>query len=75
MEPQLGKHHSGQMRQESAQAKAEPAKLALAARLRRETTLTVRPIAQRLLRGSWRSLNSKLYLRRKAEEADKSVKL
>jgi len=42
--------------------KSHPAKLALAARLRRETTLTVREIANRLRMGSWKSLNNKLYL-------------
>ena len=66
MEPQLGEHHSGQLRHESAEAKGEriiaeelrrlkwkerdlreqpkgePAKLAIAVRLRRETTLTIR---------------------------------
>ncbi len=47
--------------------KGDPAKLALAARLRRETTLTVRQIAERLHMGSWKSLNNKLYLRRKTE--------
>ena len=57
-----------------ARAKAEPAKLALATRRRRETTLTVRPIAQRLHRGSGRSLHNPLYLGRKAEEASKSEK-
>jgi hypothetical protein len=31
-------------------------------RLRRETTLTIRQIAQRLHTGSWKSLNNKLYL-------------
>ena len=47
--------------------KAPPAKLALAARLRRETTLTVREIAGRLQMGSWKSLNNKLYLAGKLE--------
>jgi REP-associated tyrosine transposase len=89
MEGKLGEHHSGEMRREIAQAKAElliegelkrlkwgqrelevrrksdPAKLELAARLRRETTLSIRQIAQRLHMGSWKSLNSKLYLRSK----------
>jgi len=89
MEPQLGEHHSGQLRYESAEAKGEriiaaelrrlqwketdlkerpkgaPEKLALAARLRRETTLTIRQIAKRLRMGSWKSLNNKLWLRRK----------
>ena len=90
MEPRLGPHHSGRLRHESAEAKAEriiaedlkrskwgedqlqkqpkshPVKLALAARLRRETTLTIREIAKRLHVGSWKSLNNKLYLLGKA---------
>jgi putative transposase len=90
MEGKLGEHHSGQMRRESAEARAErivvaelkrlkwsqgelgkrrksdPAKLELAVRLRRETTLTIRQIAQRLHMGSWKSLNNQLYLARKA---------
>ena len=90
MEGKLGEHHSGEMRRESAEAKADrivreelkrrdwseaelaqrrkgdPAKLELAARLRRETTLTIRQIAQRLHMGDWKSLNNKLYLRGKA---------
>jgi len=36
--------------------------LALAMRLRKETTLTIREIAERLYMGSWKSLNNKLYL-------------
>ena len=48
-------------------AKGDPAKLALAARLRRETTLTIRQIAERLRLGSWKSLNNKLYLLRQAK--------
>jgi REP element-mobilizing transposase RayT len=82
----LGKHRSGRLRHESAQAKGEriiaqelkrlkwkepdleefrkthPEKLALAGQLRRETTLTIREIAQRLHMGSWKSLNNRLYL-------------
>src|SRR6266478_6190003 len=42
--------------------KTHPEKLAMAGRLRRETTLTIRQIAQRLQMGSWKSLNNKLYL-------------
>jgi hypothetical protein len=42
--------------------KTDPEKLAMAGRLRRETTLTVREIAQRLRMGSWKSLNNRLYL-------------
>jgi REP element-mobilizing transposase RayT len=91
MESQLGEHHSGQLRRESAEAKAErligeelkrvkwkepdlkahpkndPVKLAMAMRLRRETTLTIRAIAGRLQMGSWKSLNNKLYLAGKAK--------
>jgi hypothetical protein len=42
--------------------KNDPGKLEVALRLRRETTLTIRQIAQRLHMGSWKSLNNKLYL-------------
>jgi hypothetical protein len=35
-------------------------------RLRRETTLTIRQIAQRLHMSSWKSLNSELYFAAKA---------
>ncbi len=42
--------------------KGDPAKLELAARLRRETTLTLRQIARGLHLGSWQSLNNQLYL-------------
>ncbi len=48
--------------------KGDPAKLELAARLRRKTTLTLRQIAQRLHLGSWQSLNNQLYLRAKREK-------
>jgi putative transposase len=92
MEGQLGEHHSGQLRHESAQAKGEriigeelkrlkwqdkdlqehpktdAAKLAVAVRLRRETTLTIREIAERLHLGSWKSLNNRLYLAGKARQ-------
>jgi Transposase and inactivated derivatives len=43
-------------------AKSHPVKMALAMRLRTETTLTIRQIATRLHMGSWKSLNNKLYL-------------
>ena len=43
-----------------ARAKGDPAKLAIAIRLRRETTLTVKELAQRLQMGSWKSLHNKL---------------
>jgi len=49
-------------------AKSDPGKLAIAARLRRETTLTLRWIAARLHAGSWKSLNAKLHRWRKINE-------
>jgi hypothetical protein len=52
-------------------ASTEPAKLALAARLRGETTLTIGQIAQGLHVGSWKSLSNKLYLRSRAKESRK----
>jgi len=48
--------------------KSDASKLAMAARLRRETTLTMREIAARLHMGSWKSLNAKLHQWRKANE-------
>ena len=51
-----------------AEAKSHPVKLALALRLRKETTLTIRQIAERLHMGSWNSLNNKLYLAGKASK-------
>ena len=55
----------------SQQPKSDPSKLALAARLRRETTLTLPWIAARLHMGTWKSLNAKLHRWRKASEASK----
>jgi hypothetical protein len=95
MEGKLGEHHSGALRRESAETKAEriigeelqrlgwkeadlgrrrkndPAKLAMAARLRRETTLTLPWIARRLQAGTWKSLNAKLHRWRKTNESAK----
>ena len=93
MAGQLGEPHAGELRRESAEAKAEriiaeelarldwtgadqeqryrsaAEKLALAARLRRETTLTIRDIAQRLHLGSWKSATTRLHnLKRKEKE-------
>ena len=92
MEGQLGEHHAGELKRESAEAKAEriireelrrlgwtehdlkeraksePAKLALAARVRRETTMTMRWLAVRLHLGSWKSFAAKLHRWRKANE-------
>jgi hypothetical protein len=47
-------------------AKSDPAKLAIAARLRRETTVTLPWIALRLSMGTWKSLNANLHRWRKA---------
>jgi putative transposase len=52
----------------SQRHKSDPAKLALASRLRRETTLTMAQVAERLHMGSWKSLNVKLQRWRKANE-------
>jgi hypothetical protein len=93
IEGKLGEHHAGQLRRESASAKAEriieeelqrlgwrrvdlekrnrsaPEKLELAGRLRRETTLTIREIAQGLHLGSWKSAMTRLHrLKRKREQ-------
>ena len=78
-------HHSGELRRETSQAKAErivgeelrrlgwhegdltrrakgdPEKMALAARLRRETALTIQQIAQRVHLGTSRSANARLH--------------
>jgi hypothetical protein len=86
MEGKLGEHHSGQLRLETAEAKADrimaeelqklgwrkrdlairkkgdPAKLALAARLRTETTLSIKAIAERLHLGTSKSANARLHL-------------
>jgi len=49
-------------------AKVSPGKLALAARLRKETTLTIQQIADRLHMGSRKSLGPKLHAWRKSNE-------
>src|SRR5260370_998246 len=92
MEGKLGEHHSGELKRESAEAKAEriireelkglgwterdlkaraksdPAKLALAARVRRETTLTLGWMAERLHLGTRKSFSAKLHRWRKVRE-------
>jgi hypothetical protein len=84
VEGQVGQHHFGQLRLETAQAKAEriigeelvrlgwqpaelasrrkhaPAKLDVAARLRRETALSVKQIATRLQLGTPKSASVRL---------------
>lgn len=85
MAGKLGAHHSGAMRLETAEAKAEgivqeelrrlgweaeelgwrrksdPGKLAIAARLRRETTLSLKAIAAKVQLGTSRSANARLH--------------
>jgi DNA-directed RNA polymerase specialized sigma subunit len=53
----------------SQRPKRNPAKLAIAARLRRETTRTLPWIAARLQARTWKSLNAKLYRWRKMNES------
>ena len=55
----------------SARPKSDPAKLAIAARLRRETTLTLSQITARLHTGTWKSLIAKLHRWRKINELPK----
>ena len=85
LEGRTGTHHSGALRQESAEARAsriiaeelrrlgwqesdledrrknDPGKLALAARLRRETTLPLKWITTRVQLGTSKSANTKLH--------------
>jgi REP-associated tyrosine transposase len=85
IEGKLGEHHSGQMRRETAEHKAEriireelgrlgwqesdllnrnktdPAKLAIAVRLRKETTLPIKMIASRVHLGTSKSANVRLH--------------
>jgi hypothetical protein len=89
---QLGPNHSGEMRREVAEARAETIiaaelkrlrwkesdlsersktdsrKLALAARLQRETTWTVQEIARRLHMGSRKSVAAKLHAWKRTNE-------
>ena len=46
--------------------KGDPIKVATAVRLRRETTMTLKWISQRLDMGAWTHLNKRLYEQRKA---------
>jgi hypothetical protein len=101
MEDRLGDHHSGELRRETADVKAQrivaeelvrldldegqlaalrksdPAKLAIAARLRRETTLTIKAIAQRVGLGSSKSANAKLHnwMKGGAENEQRPIKI
>ena len=96
MDGQMGEHHYGEERRESAGEKAQRlvreglkqarwteedlklrrksdrVKIKLAAQLRRETTMTLKWIAERLQTGAWTHLNKRLYEHRKAVERSKS---
>lgn len=85
MEDGLGQHHAGELRLESAQAKADrlvaeelrrlgwsaadlvrrpkndPGKLAIAVRLRRETTLSIKAITARVHLGTYNTANARLH--------------
>lgn len=85
MESSLGQNHAGQLRFETAQAKADrivaeelqrlgwssaelvgrakndPDKLAIAMRLRRETTLSIKAIAARVELGTYNTANARLH--------------
>ena len=98
MEGGLGQHHAGQLRLETAQAKAErlvaeelrrlgwsaedlvrrpkndPAKLAIAVRLRRETTLTIKAIAARVHLGTYNTANARLHQAMKERRARLTVR-
>jgi REP element-mobilizing transposase RayT len=88
---QIGQHHYGEVRRESAEDKAgrlvraalkeagwkqsdlarrrkgDPVKITLARRLRRETTMPLKWICQRLEMGSWKSVNRRLYENRQTK--------
>ena len=94
IEGRLGEHHAGELRRESAEAKADriigeelqrlgwaaaelaqrhksdPSKVAIGARLRRETTLPVRWIADRLQMGTWKSARTRLQEWRRSGRPD-----
>ncbi len=55
--------------------KSDPAKVALAARLRRETTLTIKAIAARLHLGSWKSATTRLQQSKRKAKADATMQL
>lgn len=51
--------------------KGDPVKVAAAARLRQETTVTLKWISARLQMGAWTHLNKRLYEQRKSEEGQR----
>ena len=98
MEEELGDTHAGELRRESAEAKAErimaeelkrlgwteaelatrrksdPMKLAMAARLRKETTLTLKAIAARVHLGTSKGANANLHKWMKAQAHENPAK-
>jgi REP element-mobilizing transposase RayT len=98
MEGRMGEHHSGALRQESAEVKgariiveelrrlgwkesdltgrrkSDPGKLALAARLRKETTLPLKWIAGRVGLGTSKSANAKLHQWMQANPTTRDVR-
>jgi putative transposase len=52
--------------------KSDPVKLRLAVRLRKQTTMTLKWISERLQMGAWTHLNKRLYDHRKENERSKS---
>ena len=54
-----------------ARRKSDPVKVRLAARLRTETTMTLKWISERLQMGAWTHLNKRLYEHRKEKERRK----
>ena len=99
MESGLGEHHSGELKRESAEVKAEriireelrrlgwkaidltrrrksdPGKLEIAGRVRQETTLPVKWIANRLHMGSWKSATTRLHVWKKQHRDTRNVKM
>ncbi|MEI7730245.1 MAG: hypothetical protein WCO56_11775 [Verrucomicrobiota bacterium] len=55
--------------------KSDPEKVAVAARLRRETTLTIKAIAARLHLGSLKSATTRLQQRKRKEKSDENMPL
>jgi len=98
MEGKLGQHHSGELRRESAEAKAErimaaelkrlgwtetdlatrrksdPMKLAMATRLRKETTLSLKAIAKRVQLGTAKGANTNLHKWMRAQAPQRPAK-
>jgi putative transposase len=64
---------AGLRREELAnRAKGDPVKVAVAVRLRRETTMTLKWISGRLEMGAWTHLNKRLYQQRQEDQRSQS---